>query len=85
MSSEAQLATRTARLPHVFAGRLPGEDIASLRSMAAGGEWGELLDLLVVSLRESGAPVSTAERDEIADLLAAWGLSGQLDDLVVRT
>lgn len=80
--NEAQLAGRTARLPEKFADRLAEPDLAGLQTMAGGGEWGELLDLLVAALREAKAPVSAAERDELREVLAGWGLpASQLDGL----
>jgi hypothetical protein len=83
--NEAELAGRTARLPELFADRLPAGDLAGLRSMAGGGEWDELLDLLIAALRVTAAPISVQERDQLRAVLTDWGLpSEQLDDLVVR-
>jgi hypothetical protein len=83
--NQAGLAGRTARLPELFADRVPASDLAGLRSMAAGGEWDELLDLLVAALRVTGAPVSVLELDELRSLLTGWGMpTGQLDGLIVR-
>ena len=82
---EAQLATLTAGLPDVFANRLPEAELEGLRSMAAGGEWDELLDLLVAVLRQTGTVVSPGERDRLREALAGWGLpTGQLDELTVH-
>jgi hypothetical protein len=84
ISNEAELAARTKRLPEMFADRVRNADLDGLRSMAGGGEWGELLDLLVAALRYSGSTISAHERDELCDLLAGWGLpTDQLEDLVV--
>jgi hypothetical protein len=83
-TNEAELAARTKRLPEIFADRVRNADLEGLRSMAAGGEWGELLDLLIAALRHNGSAITTAERDELLDLLAGWGLSArQLDGLLV--
>ena len=71
---EAQLATQTAKLVDVFADRVPDEELDGLRSMASGGEWGELLDLLVAVLEQTGAAVSTSERDQLQLVLSGWGL-----------
>ena len=82
--NEAELAGRTARLPEVFADRLPASDLRPLRSMAGGGEWDELLDLLIIALRETGASVTVSERDQLREVLAGWGLpTNQLDELAV--
>lgn len=80
--SEADLATRTATLPELFADRVPASALDGLRSMADGGEWDELLDLLVAALRQTGAAISAAERVELREVLAGWGLpTGHVDDL----
>ncbi len=80
----AELVPSTARLPDVFADRVPESEREGLRSMAEGGEWGELLDLLVAILLQTRAKVSPAERDLLQDVLAGWGLpTSQLDALVV--
>ncbi len=84
ISNEAELAARTKRLPEMFADRVHSADLEGLRSMAGGGEWGELLDLLIAALRASGSAITTGERDELADLLAGWGLpEDQLGELAV--
>jgi hypothetical protein len=83
---QAELAGRTARLPELFADRVPASDLAGLRSMAGAGEWDELLDLLVAALRVTRAPVSVDEFDELRSLLNGWGMpTGQLDGLIVRS
>jgi hypothetical protein len=85
MTNEAERAARTKRLPGAFAGRVREADLEGLRSMAAGGEWGELLDLLITALRYRGSTISADERDELCDLLSGWGLPADpLDDLVVH-
>jgi hypothetical protein len=73
--TEAELATLTAGLPERFADRLPGADLDGLRSMARGGEWDELLDLLVAALRATRSPVTSEERDQLCDALTGWGMS----------
>jgi len=79
------LADQTARLPDMFADRLPDGDVDDLRSMASGGEWDLLLDELVATLRVTRAPVSRHELGELRAVLTGWGLpSEQLDDLTVR-
>jgi hypothetical protein len=83
--NERELADRTVRLPDSFASRLADRDVDDLRSMAAGGEWGLLLDELIATLRVTGAPVSVDELDELRTLLTGWGMpTGQLDGLIVR-
>jgi len=52
--------------------------------MAGGGEWDELLGLLIIALRETGASVTVSERDQLREVLAGWGLpTDQLDELAV--
>jgi len=83
--NEAELAGRTARLPEIFADRLPAGDLAGLRSMARGGEWDELLDLLIAALRVTRAPISEQERDQLQAALSDWGMpTTQLEELIVR-
>ena len=85
ISNEADLAARTKRQPEIFTDRLGHADIEGLRSMADGGEWDELLDLLLVALRETRAPVTVGEHDQLRDLLTGWGLpTDVLDGLVIR-
>lgn len=82
--NEAELLTLTARLPEMFADRVSESERGGLRSMAGGGEWGELLDLLLAILLQTRAPVTADERNQLRDVLAGWGLpTSQLDDLVI--
>jgi hypothetical protein len=79
---EGQLAAETARLVEIFADRVPDEELDGLREMARGGEWDELLDLLMAVLTQTGAAVSRSERDQLRAVLAGWGLpAGQVDEL----
>jgi hypothetical protein len=85
ISNEAELAARTQRLPEVFADRVRDADLEGLRSMAGGGEWGELLDLLIAALRAGGSAITADEGDELRELLAGWGLpADRLNDLPVN-
>jgi hypothetical protein len=53
--------------------------------MASGGEWQELLDLLMASLSSSQARVTVRERDELRSLLEAMHMpTGQLSTLNVE-
>lgn len=84
IANEAELAARTKRLPELFADRVRDADLEGLRSMAGGGEWGELLDLLIAALRLNGATITADEHHLLGDLLAGWGLpADQLAQLVV--
>lgn len=76
--TEAELARLTAGLPERFADRLPAPDLEGLRSMARGGEWDELLDLLVQALQQTRAPVSGEERDQLRAALAGWGMPADI-------
>jgi hypothetical protein len=83
IANEAELAARTKRLPDHFADRVRDTDLEGLQSMAGGGEWGELLDLLIAALRLTGATITAGERDLLRDLLTGWGLpTDQLNELV---
>jgi hypothetical protein len=50
------------------------EDLDGMRSMADGGEWQELVDLLIASLTLTQAPVTADERDELRSLAEAMDL-----------
>ncbi len=83
--TESELLTLTGRLPEVFAGRISESELAGLRSMSGGGEWGELLDLLLAILLQTRAPVTVDERNQLRAVLEGWGLpTSQLDDLVIQ-
>jgi hypothetical protein len=83
--NEPGLAQRTFELPEMFADRLPESTLRALRSMARGGEWGELLDLLVAALQQTVSALTVDERNKIQQVLEGWRLpTDQLDELVVR-
>ena len=83
--NEADLAARTAQLPELFAGRLPDSVLDGIHSMASGGEWDELLDLLLAALTQTRAVVTAEERDQLREVLAGWGLpTAKVDDLTVH-
>lgn len=67
---EHELARRAKLLPDTFANRV-GDELPILRSHAAGGEWGELVDDLLATLVHFGAPVTAAEHDELVALAEA--------------
>ena len=73
--NESEVIERAEALPELFADRVRPEDLDGMRSMAGGGEWQELVDLLVASLGVTGAPVTAAEREELRSLLAAMDMS----------
>ncbi|MGZ7046623.1 MAG: hypothetical protein ACXVJK_09870 [Candidatus Aminicenantales bacterium] len=73
---EAEVIERVKALPGLYAGRVRPEDLAGMRSMASGGEWQELADLLVASLNLTQAAVTARERDELRSLLTAMDMSG---------
>jgi hypothetical protein len=56
-----------------------------MQAMASGGEWQELVDVLVGSLNLTRAAVTSSERDELLTLLAAMGMpENPLDGLNVE-
>jgi hypothetical protein len=59
--NEAALATLAAGLPRRFADRLPAPGLDGLELMACGGEWDDLLNLLVAALRKTHARVIRAD------------------------
>lgn len=68
---ESEVIERAEALPERYADRVRPEDLDGMRSMASGGEWEELVELLVASLGLTRARVSAAERDELRWLLEA--------------
>jgi len=56
-----------------------------MRSMAEGGEWQEMVDVLLASLTMTQAPVTADERDELRSLSEAMDLpADQLAGLNVQ-
>ena len=83
--NESEVIARTQALPELYADRVPPVDLDGLRSMASGGEWQELVDLLLASLSSSQAKVTAGERDELRSLLEAMDMpTGQLGTLNVE-
>jgi hypothetical protein len=81
---DADIVTRLKALPEQFADRLDWVDWRvrfDVGRAARSGEWGVALDVLLTALTKSGAPVSPAERDELAAML---GATGQPAGAVVR-
>ena len=82
---ESEVIEHTEALPDHYADRVSPEDLAGMRSMADGGEWQELVDLLIASLTLTQAPVTAGERDELRSLSEAMDLpTGPLAGLNVR-
>jgi hypothetical protein len=82
--NEADVIQRVEALPDRYADRVRPQDLDGMRSMADGGEWQELVDLLIASLRLTRAPVTADERNELRSLAEAMDLpAGQLAELRV--
>jgi hypothetical protein len=69
---EASVVTRLQALPEPFAERVDGAVGYGIYKAVRAGEWDSALGMLLAGLAES-APVSLAERDELATLLSATG------------
>ena len=83
--NESEVIEHTEALPDHYANRVRPEDLAGMRSMAGGGEWQELVDLLIASLALTQAPVTAGERDELRSLAEAIDLpTGPLAGLNVQ-
>ncbi len=83
--NEAEVIERAEALPDRFADRVRPQDLDGLRSMADGGEWQELVDLLIASLTLTQAPITADERDELRSLAEAMDLpTGPLTGLNVQ-
>jgi hypothetical protein len=72
--NEAEVIERVEALPDRYANRVRPQDLDGMRSMADGGEWQELVDLLIASLMVTRAPVTRGERDELESLMEAMDL-----------
>jgi hypothetical protein len=83
--NEAEVIDRVEALPDRYANRVRPQDLDGMRSMADGGEWQELVDLLIASLAMTQAPVTSGERDELRTLAEAMDLpTDQLAGLNVQ-
>jgi hypothetical protein len=83
--NEAEVIERAETLPGRYADRVRPQDLDGMRSMADGGEWQELVDLLIASLAMTQALVTSCERDELRTLAEAMDLpADQLAGLNVR-
>ncbi len=83
--NEAEVIERAETLPDRYADRVRPQDLDGMRSMADGGEWQELVDLLIASLAVTQAAVTSGERDELRTLAEAMDLpTDQLAGLNVR-
>jgi len=81
---EHELVRRVSVLPDQFASRLDESTNDGLRSMNNGGEWDELMDLLVTALAGRGAAVTTGEQQELRELLQAMHMpTDKIDRLTV--
>ena len=74
---EASVLTRLKALPEPFAERLDGRASYNVCKAARAGEWDNALEMLLVGLVESNAPVSPAEHAELTVLLSATGSQPQ--------
>jgi len=82
--NEADVIQRVEALPDRYANRVRPQDLDGMRSMADGGEWKELVDLLIASLSLTRAPVTADERNELRSLAQAMDLpADQLAELHV--
>jgi hypothetical protein len=70
---EARVLTRLRALPEPFAERLHGQASWDVTKAVRAGEWDKAVRLLLAGLAESKVPVSAAEHEELAALLAAIG------------
>jgi hypothetical protein len=83
--NEAEVIERAVALPDRYADRVRPQDLDGMRSMADGGEWQELVDLLIASLAMTQAPVTSGERAELRILAEAMDLpTDQLAELNVQ-
>ena len=72
--NESHIVERASALPEHYADRLSESVLWSIRRMRGGGEYGEMAIELAASLAASHTPVTSAERDELLEILAALGM-----------
>jgi hypothetical protein len=72
--NESEVIERIEALPDRYANRVRPQDLDGMRSMADGGEWQELVDILIASLVLTQAPVTRDERNELNSLLEAMNM-----------
>jgi hypothetical protein len=83
--SGVSIATRLKALPEPFAERLHWQVRVGVHKAVRTGEWGQALDVLLAGLIKTSAPISPAERDELAAMLEATGQpAGAVARLSVR-
>lgn len=81
---EYEMVRRVSVLPDQFASRLDESTNDGLRSMNGGGEWDELMHLLVFALFDIGAAITPAEQRELRELLEAMDMpTGTLERIKV--
>lgn len=82
---ESEVIEHVEALPDRYANRVRPRDLNGMRSMADGGEWQELVDVLIASLAMTQAPVTSSERDELRSLAEAMDLpAGPLAELNIQ-
>lgn len=72
--TEDEIIDRAETLPDRFADRLTESALWSVKRMRGGGEYGLMTIEVAASLAAHQAPVTTAERDELLELLEAMGM-----------
>ena len=76
--NESEVIELTEALPDHYADRVRPEDLDGMSYRRPGGEWQELVDLLIASLALTQAPVTAGERDELRSLAMHGRLDGVL-------
>lgn len=72
--NESEYIEQVEALPDRYAGRVRPNDLHDMRDLASGGEWGEVVDVLVASLNLTRIAVTASERDELRALLTAMNM-----------
>lgn len=67
----------TSTVLATFEARLPERDVAVLRSIDDGGEYGEFSVQLLATLVEENIPVSADERDTLTRMAREYGDGGE--------
>lgn len=82
---EYEIARRANELPAKYQNRLSPASYEDVHLSIRVGEWGEGIENLIAALSQTATPITTAERQELAELMTAIKMpTGQLDALTIQ-
>lgn len=83
-SDLGRLADNATDLLERLADRFPADQLRMCRSLATGGEWGELIDLISAVLVNRQVAVTPSERDALAELLYMYQVPKDEHDYITN-